>query len=71
MLSGPFRNRTFSFCAPGVTYPVYGGLWDLNGVSACMINGTQNSKWGSKLNSELYVPLRIINNDPFYVQIDL
>ncbi|MBC6462270.1 hypothetical protein [Actinomadura sp. HBU206391] len=57
--------RTFTWCSipepTGVTGPI--------GYSVCMIDSTQNSTGGSILNSQFYLPYRVIQNDPFTVSI--
>lgn len=56
--------RTFPNCSitlPGT--PSTGA----SGFSVCMIPNTQNTLAGSQLNSVLYVPQRVINNDAFTV----
>ncbi|QKW36286.1 hypothetical protein HUT06_21490 [Actinomadura sp. NAK00032] len=70
MPSWPWTKRTFPMCAtPGVTWPLYNGIPEPDGLSACMINETHNSQGGNALNNELYRPQRIINMDPFFIEI--
>lgn len=40
-----------------------------SGYSVCMINAAENSQAGSLMNSVLFVPMRVIDSDAFYVQI--
>ena len=39
------------------------------GYSVCMIDAAENSQAGSLMNSVLFVPMRVIDSDAFYVQI--
>ncbi|WP_203863124.1 hypothetical protein [Plantactinospora mayteni] len=40
-----------------------------DGYSVCMINDWQNSQGGNTLNTQLFLPFRILDKDPFYVYI--
>ncbi|ONI75839.1 hypothetical protein BWI15_08490 [Kribbella sp. ALI-6-A] len=39
------------------------------GFSACMIDEEENSGAGRELNTLLYIPYRVLDNDPFHVEI--
>lgn len=57
--------RTFPGCqTTGGTPPSTGAV----GYSRCMIVNSQNTLAGAELNSVLYVPMRIINGDGFFVE---
>jgi hypothetical protein len=64
--TGGGTARTFSWCQITLTDPPSTGPL---GYSVCMIDNAQNTYAGSVLNSVLYVPMRVIDNDPFYVDI--
>lgn len=59
--------RTFPGCAIE-EYPL--GVVGPLGFSACMIDGGENSLAGSTMNSVLFVPYRVIENDPFFVTVE-
>lgn len=40
-----------------------------SGYSVCMINASENSRAGSLLNSTLFAPMRVVDGDPFFVNI--
>lgn len=58
--------RTQSWCSVTLSGPPSTGAL---GYSVCMIDATENSTAGSLLNSLLYSPYRIIDGDPYYVDI--
>ncbi|WP_327191180.1 hypothetical protein [Streptomyces xinghaiensis] len=60
----PFPGRTFDWCQIPALPPANGP----DGWSACVIPEGQNSQGGSRLNS-FYVNNRVIDKDPFYVEI--
>lgn len=64
--TGGGTARTFSWCQITLTNPPSTGPV---GCSVCMIDNAQKTYAGSVLNSVLYVPMRVIDNDPFYVDI--
>ncbi|TDB73610.1 hypothetical protein [Micromonospora sp. KC723] len=64
--TGGGTGRTFSWCSvsalpTGVTGP--------SGWSSCMIDQDHNSLGGSDLDTYLYRDQRILDSDPFYIQI--
>ena len=64
--TGGGTARTFDFCQITLAGPPSSGPL---GFSVCMIDAGENSSAGSLLQSELYVPYRIIDGDEFYVDI--
>lgn len=64
--TGGGTARTQSWCQITLSGPPSTGA---TGYSICMIDAAENSSAGSLLNSVLYVPYRIIDGDPFYVDI--
>lgn len=60
----PGGGRTFPWCQISQLPQDVSGD---EGYSSCMINATENSSGGSALNSQLYVPYRIIDADAFNV----
>ena len=64
--TGGGQGRTFAWCQiPSYPTGIVGP-----GYSACMIDATENSTAGSLLNSVLYVPMRVIEGDAFYVTVE-
>lgn len=64
--SGGHGGRTFYGCQVS-SLPT--GVTGATGYSICMIDSSENRRAGSFLNSDLYMPYRIIDGDPFYVNI--
>lgn len=58
--------RTYSWC--NLTLPGPSSTGPL-GYSVCMIDATENSMAGSAMNTVLFLGQRIMEGDPFYVQI--
>ena len=59
--------RTFAGCQIP-EYPI--GRTGPLGFSACMIDVEENSLAGSRMNSALFVPYRVIENDTFFVTVE-
>jgi hypothetical protein len=65
---GATGGRTFEWCdiADSETHRI-GRTGP--GFSACMIDEEENSGAGRELNTLLYIPYRVLDNDPFHVEI--
>lgn len=64
--TGGGQARTWPWCLVVLTNVPSTGA---TGYSVCMIDEAENSYAGSLLNSVLYVPMRVIEADAFYVDI--
>jgi hypothetical protein len=64
--AGP--GRTFALCHIS-TLPQ--GVMDSAGYSSCMIDGAENSRAGSIMHAQLFVPYRILEGDPFDVTVEM